>query len=71
MTTQTQLNTVTTIIETLHRRYCTLGTKPDVDWSGGHYRVDRQHAIAVYDALVTAGHINAPVTLSDDFLATS
>jgi hypothetical protein len=65
------LNAVDTITRTLHRLYCEPGAKPDAAWSGRHCQMDRSKAIDVYDALVAAGHVNAPVSISDDFLAVS
>lgn len=71
MTSRDRITSVDTVLRILHRVYCLPGAKPDATWSDGHTRVDRMHAIEVYDGLVAAGLVNAPVSISDDFLAVS
>jgi hypothetical protein len=71
MTSRDRLNAVDRITRTLHNLYCAPGAKPDADWSSEHCRQDRRKATTVYDVLVAAGDINAPISISDDFLATS
>jgi hypothetical protein len=71
VTSRDRLTSVDTITEILHDVLCVPAAKPYNGWSPGHMRVDRTRAVKVYDRMVGAGLINAPISISDDFLAVS
>jgi hypothetical protein len=71
MTSRYHLLSVDTITKILHEVVCATGTEQDSELTAEHRRTDRLRAVEVYGALIGAGLINAPVTISDDFLAVS